>query len=37
MERSPAAYMMASGFHGTLYTGVTSTSCSASTSTERGC
>ena len=24
MERSPAVYIMASGFHGTLYTGVTS-------------
>jgi putative endonuclease len=24
MERSPAAYIVASGFHGTVYTGVTS-------------
>ncbi len=24
MERSPALYIMASGFHGTIYTGVTS-------------
>jgi putative endonuclease len=24
MERSPAVYLMTSGFHGTLYTGVTS-------------
>ena len=24
MERNPAVYIMASGFHGTLYTGVTS-------------
>jgi putative endonuclease len=24
MERDPAVYMMASGFHGTIYTGVTS-------------
>ena len=24
MERDPAAYIMASGFHGTIYTGVTS-------------
>jgi putative endonuclease len=24
MEREPAVYIMASGFHGTIYTGVTS-------------